>query len=1331
MISDFQNARNQDAAPVIRGFLYQVYQTIYLWLQLKEGEWLEVEKGEDVDIVQANSNRNLIQVKDLTAKITLRTPAVSQSLFNYYQHRKMNPDIRLKFCFLTTATPTKEQGYVFSKMNSGIEEWGAIQEGLVKSTDKISSITTIKEILLSAAIKLESKQAENNKAAWQKWINYLKEITSLDFEEFIKAFYFQSNQLPINELRNEIGFALVRKNKAKFETVNGVSNTILAYVFDKISKPGLKKLTIEEINECLQCESSSQLLDIKRRIEDLEQKLSNNNTLVQKQLQEYSDKEGILSYKESVKSAYKDWNIPQEVIGWGNISTKKFSPKEIHRFREKILNEDRFSKSPPPLLRFDDLMQFSNSRLWLFIGDTGLGKTAFLKFLTYEYAATQNQPTPIYIPLRKVSEHFSLKQLIVDEFNRNDYPIKEEQLYNLLKKDSFILLLDAYDEVDKSFRKSLNEEVFRFSERLDIIITTRPNSIPRLPKTKNFELQPLEYETMKNVIIEYIGEASYYDFIKQMEQHGLLQEARNILLLLLFIAVFKKHEYVPNSNAELIETIVFDIFDWAQSKNTDKDEWFTKKIIGEILQHLAYQIFDGDNQTSLSEDETDKYLCEYITKKQQLKQIPNSLIISNLKEKLAQLGIIVFTKNGETFFWHRLFLNHFAALSFAKKYINNEIDLSQIKNQYKWVVPLANCTAHLSSSKQVKYLLEMEDNLWMVAEGLANTQNLSNETLINQIISKLKSVCFSPIMGIKMQGVYYLRLLNQRYTEYTKPIFWELFQKSTCIEVRRRAFIEIAKEKTIAAKKLVFDNIEWNDASHYNYFIGTRQEVFKALSYYDEKGYWKMYEISIKTKHGHYYGFDRIFSELIIFNKLPDDLIDEMFDSFLQEQLKTEEENFEFNSLELRPLLQKIRKDKWVIPLIDCLKKAILNKKDGSLYRQFDIIELLGSYQSVYSLDLLWKAYNLENTSTLWKIEIATIIAKHQGNVPLHYFITFIEEDEEKCKIQGIKGLRRFRYSEIQVKLKSLLIDNSHAIHHLALTISLEAGFFPNLINDGFITKEYLADCNKRIDVFLKAIIRHHLDNQIDTARDFLKNNNANRTNLFYYLKALSTNNFNKRLIDIFKKNYYHENGEIFLPDIDDEDDMLSYQENLLKIIILLPSEEGSTVLNDLYERLIETDNLLDISNFFDKFRTNGIPSNFKGFLKKIISKTLSKADSENYKTYYHVNSYLLTLSNVIQYSDEGWLVEICDNYYHINSNISKRLMQIIMKVAKTSISLDLSKKIALQLNNKTSIDGDDIIIMDSCYEIQVNYYRKNGILKQIKIDELFESDNSANSGNF
>ena len=118
----------------IAGFVFQVEVTILRWLDLRDTEVLELERGEDVDLVQQqitcagiDENRLLEQVKRRSGALTLRAPEVLEALANFCQHRSSNPLIQLRFRFLTTTEAGREQDW--DRDINGIATWEAIRQG--------------------------------------------------------------------------------------------------------------------------------------------------------------------------------------------------------------------------------------------------------------------------------------------------------------------------------------------------------------------------------------------------------------------------------------------------------------------------------------------------------------------------------------------------------------------------------------------------------------------------------------------------------------------------------------------------------------------------------------------------------------------------------------------------------------------------------------------------------------------------------------------------------------------------------------------------------------------------------------------------------------------------------------------------------------------------------------------------------------------------------------------------------------------------------------------------------------------------------------------------
>jgi hypothetical protein len=79
---DFNVDPNRDATASIRGYVYQIYQSVLAWLELKENELLVLEGAEDFDVHDKLSVVTT-QVKAVVGKITLRTPSVVETLNNF------------------------------------------------------------------------------------------------------------------------------------------------------------------------------------------------------------------------------------------------------------------------------------------------------------------------------------------------------------------------------------------------------------------------------------------------------------------------------------------------------------------------------------------------------------------------------------------------------------------------------------------------------------------------------------------------------------------------------------------------------------------------------------------------------------------------------------------------------------------------------------------------------------------------------------------------------------------------------------------------------------------------------------------------------------------------------------------------------------------------------------------------------------------------------------------------------------------------------------------------------------------------------------------------
>ena len=118
----FKAEPKRDATDSIRGYVYQAYQSVLAWMQLKENEILVLEGAEDFDI-HCGSSVVTTQVKDVIRNLTLRSVTVIDALNNYWAHKERNPYYDVVLRFLTTAEAGHEQGSPFGFGQKGLERW--------------------------------------------------------------------------------------------------------------------------------------------------------------------------------------------------------------------------------------------------------------------------------------------------------------------------------------------------------------------------------------------------------------------------------------------------------------------------------------------------------------------------------------------------------------------------------------------------------------------------------------------------------------------------------------------------------------------------------------------------------------------------------------------------------------------------------------------------------------------------------------------------------------------------------------------------------------------------------------------------------------------------------------------------------------------------------------------------------------------------------------------------------------------------------------------------------------------------------------------------------
>jgi hypothetical protein len=253
----FKEIKGRDAWSTLRGFVYQVDVTILRWLNLGDNEVLELEKGEDIDIVNLDFNdteisRELEQIKHTESTYSLNQENVINIFFNFYFHKKNNPKLKLLFRFVSNIGYNTERPEIFRDGKKGIELWIELFNlcSILKTDDRYLAIK--KHLLQKVSAKLQdlSKLTSDDgkliHSQWSDFFNYIVDDNNLI--GFIKSFEWSLSNDNDVIISNTIIDTIVGR-KLIFPDLNPeiLYARLFLFVFKLMTKKGLKSLNSDEL----------------------------------------------------------------------------------------------------------------------------------------------------------------------------------------------------------------------------------------------------------------------------------------------------------------------------------------------------------------------------------------------------------------------------------------------------------------------------------------------------------------------------------------------------------------------------------------------------------------------------------------------------------------------------------------------------------------------------------------------------------------------------------------------------------------------------------------------------------------------------------------------------------------------------------------------------------------------------------------------------------------------------------------------------------------------------------------------------------------------------
>ena len=217
---------------------------------------MELERGEDIDLVGQlllNSGENVIedrrleQVKHKENSISLRSPAVLEAFANFHDHRVNNPDVRLRFCFLTNARIAIERMNPFPNRISGISLWERIRTRQLDAEEVLEVI----KLLRSFLTKLERPDSISQ-LVWDAFQEFVKSSSIENFEDFIAQFEWSIGRTEAQDFPTVLCNKVLHLGLAS-EQIEAVAfvERLFCFVARLLTTAGLKQLTVKDRDHIL------------------------------------------------------------------------------------------------------------------------------------------------------------------------------------------------------------------------------------------------------------------------------------------------------------------------------------------------------------------------------------------------------------------------------------------------------------------------------------------------------------------------------------------------------------------------------------------------------------------------------------------------------------------------------------------------------------------------------------------------------------------------------------------------------------------------------------------------------------------------------------------------------------------------------------------------------------------------------------------------------------------------------------------------------------------------------------------------------------------------
>lgn len=423
-------------------------------------------------------------------------------------------------------------------------------------------------------------------------------------------------------------------NNAK-QTLNGYLNSY--------AKFNIQTKNIEDLTKLFE-DYYDEVFHISDEAEDLEKK--------------YRDLEETLNSKHKhISRCYVEPNLKS----FEKTTEQLIVAQQVGKLSDNTITDTMFGKR----VKIEGLLQIitEHKNFVLIEGEAGSGKSIFSTKLIQQAIDKKIKTFTDITVDQEIKVPVLLKSTKLKNNTKEEFDEKIKKYYNdyhsNIKPNA--LIIDGLDEVNTTERDYIIElsENYCNDNKISLVYTTRKDQdiVNKLERYKRFELLPFEYSQAIEFIKRMAGknEELINGLLNNLQelQHQIPMTPMSLSLL---VEIAEKHKEIPASISELYNRYI-DMVMGVDNTNNEISQLFVPRYKIHFLLSVSYELFFQKNVSSVSKEEFEEYLENYVSKHSHI----------NSKEDFFQdlKRISILNINCQTIsFSHKSFLDYFIAKYF-------------------------------------------------------------------------------------------------------------------------------------------------------------------------------------------------------------------------------------------------------------------------------------------------------------------------------------------------------------------------------------------------------------------------------------------------------------------------------------------------------------------------------------------------------------------------------------------------------------------------------------------------------------------------------------------